>query len=522
MSDREDGDELFEDLDKFFAPIQDVEWPEPGEEEQAPSGDESVEPAREHVDVRAQRESDAPEPQEAASQQARPAFEPTGEGVDFDGVVVRPARQVPGAVAEGGLFEDEPGESGTDWPTERMEIDDVVAEGEAPIEDDEVADVPEQTLESSELPEEEAVEEAAEHFAESVRAGTGFDDPDSPQESVPVVNEFVAQADMTAGPEGEEVTESILADLDSDAGTQPARVGAEGMVGPSWEEPTAVEIGAESEQAPAPRDMPAAFLTGLALAVVALGALAISKGAFAVVAGILVLLAQGELYFVMMKRRLQPATAVGLLTGALVLGGAYFHGEPAMLAMLALGTVGTFVWFMAQPPSQRRRITVSIGFTLLPVVYVSLLAGYALVTLALPQALDGQRLLMSVIALTVVYDMAAFAVGSIYGNRPLAPTISPRKSWEGVIGATLIVIIVAAGLVPIAVDSLGTIPKALGLALVVAVFAPLGDLAESLLKRDLGVKDMGSILPGHGGVLDRIDSLLFVVPAAFLYFRLFL
>jgi phosphatidate cytidylyltransferase len=155
-------------------------------------------------------------------------------------------------------------------------------------------------------------------------------------------------------------------------------------------------------------------------------------------------------------------------------------------------------------------------------VYVSLLAGYALVTLALPQALDGQRLLMTVIALTVVYDMAAFAVGSIYGNRPLAPTISPRKSWEGVIGATLIVIIVAAGLVPIAVDSLDTIPKALGLALVVAVFAPLGDLAESLLKRDLGVKDMGSILPGHGGVLDRIDSLLFVVPAAFLYFRLFL
>jgi phosphatidate cytidylyltransferase len=517
VSDREDGDELFEDLDKFFAPIQDVEWPEPGGDEEDVT-EEPAEPAREHVDVHT-TEALEPGPQEEVAPAA--AFEPTGEGVEFEGVVVRPARQVGEPAGEGGLFEDEPAGAESDWPTERMEVGETSDEDETPTEEEEYVDSAPQP-ESGELPPEEAVEEAAEHFAESVRAGTGFDEPGAAEEPVPVVDEFVTEVDMTIGPEGEEVTETILSDLVEGAEAQPARVGGEGMVGPSWEEPTAVEIGAESEQAPGPRDMPAAFLTGLALAIVALGALAISKGAFAVVAGILVLLAQGELYFVMLKRHLQPATAVGLLTGALVVGGAYFHGEPAMLAMVALGTVATFVWYMAQPSSQRRRVTVSIGFTLLPVVYVPLLAGYALVTLALPPALDGQRLMMTVIALTVVYDMAAFAVGSIYGNRPLAPAISPKKSWEGVIGATLVVIIVAAGLVPIAVDSLDTIPKALGLALVVAVFAPLGDLAESMLKRDLGVKDMGSILPGHGGVLDRIDSLLFVAPAAFLYFRLFL
>ena len=77
------------------------------------------------------------------------------------------------------------------------------------------------------------------------------------------------------------------------------------------------------------------------------------------------------------------------------------------------------------------------------------------------------------------------------------------------------------GLAP-AVELLDTIPRAVGLAVVVALFAPLGDLAESLVKRDLGIKDMGSILPGHGGVLDRIDAMLFVAPAAFLYLRLIL
>ncbi|MBI2238684.1 MAG: phosphatidate cytidylyltransferase, partial [Actinobacteria bacterium] len=112
--------------------------------------------------------------------------------------------------------------------------------------------------------------------------------------------------------------------------------------------------------------------------------------------------------------------------------------------------------------------------------------------------------------------------GYFWGSRPFAPTVSPKKSWEGAIGATLVVIAVSVGIVANYVDSLNDVTNAVALAALVAILAPLGDLAESLLKRDLGVKDMGSVLPGHGGVLDRIDSVLFVAPAAFMFLRVIL
>jgi phosphatidate cytidylyltransferase len=319
------------------------------------------------------------------------------------------------------------------------------------------------------------------------------------------------------------VEQEILADLEEPAAPRTVRVGREGLGGPSWQEPTAVEVGGlEAEARPPARDVPAAFLTGLVLAALAIGSLAVSKTAFAVVAAILVLVAQGELYAVMHRRHLHPATAVGLITGGLVLAAGYAKGEAAMLAMLGLGTIAVYLWYMAAPASARRDVTTSVALTMFPVVYVALLAGYALTTLALPTPPDGRALLLAVLGLTFVYDTAAFVVGYFWGSRPLAPTVSPKKSWEGAIGATLVVIAVSVGIVASAVPALEPVGRSVGLGIVVAVFAPLGDLAESLLKRDLGVKDMGSILPGHGGVLDRIDSVLFVAPAALVFFRLVL
>jgi phosphatidate cytidylyltransferase len=263
-------------------------------------------------------------------------------------------------------------------------------------------------------------------------------------------------------------------------------------------------------------------MTGVVLAGVAVASLLVGETAFAIVAAIGVLAAQAELFGVMTKHHLQPATFVGLVTGQLIVWGVFFRGEPAIPAMLALGIVASFLWFMTVPPAHRSHVVQNLGVTALNLLWIPLLAGYLLATLELP---DGRELVIAVIGLTFVFDTAAFFVGSVWGGsfftRPLAPSVSPKKSIEGLVGGALVVVVVSVALIPTGFIELldGRRVEALLLGLAVAAAATLGDLAESLVKRDLGVKDMGNVLPGHGGVLDRIDSLLFVAPAAYLLFR---
>lgn len=554
--DQGNKDELFEDLDKFFAPIQDVEWPEPEAPQEAPPAPEAedrdaddregvAEPQGTDPGVMSESTVLLPEadPESIAPEAPASEFGAGEEGAGSDDILVRPAGEsdvdVSDPTDQGGLVGqgDEP-EPADRWLPESAAVDEGWPGQEEPVDE-----VPQPVLaaddESTEAvadasdPSIEDVEAAADHFAESVRAETGSEEdvamigaaPETATEPMQTVDLSSLDADADASTGGEEVEQSILADLDQPEVAQRTVVvgSGEGLDGPSWQEPTSVEVGADQEGRPdAGRDVPAAFLTGLVLAAIALGSLAIGSGVFAVVASLIALVAMGELYGVMHRRHLQPATAVGLVGGALVLAGAYLHGEAAMAAMLAMTTAAAFLWFMTVPQAHRKNITSSIGVTILPVVYVALLAGYALTTVTLEAPLNGPRLVIDVIVLTFAYDAVAFAVGSGWGSRPLAQTISPKKSWEGSAAATVVVVGVSVVMAALFVPALDTIPRAVGLAIVVAVFAPLGDLAESLIKRDLDVKDMGSILPGHGGVLDRIDSLLFVAPAAFLYFRIFL
>ena len=520
--DKRDGDELFEDLDKFFAPIKDVDWDEP--EQAQPQA-----PHEEHVEVHAPEPPAAGEPAEAAGE---------GEDAWYDTGIIEPIGDA--------LSEPEPAE----LADELVPDDDLVVVGEDEDEDEGFLDAPPVAAGQSDLfaeddgdvgrdeedeaaydeddegvvavlgsPSEEDLEAAAAHFAGSFRA------EDTLQTEPVDVFGGDDGSDLLADLGAEEVEEDILADLHEPAQSpRTVVVGAEGVSGPSWQDVTSVEVGASVERRgpnSGERDVPAAFMTGIVLAGVALAALLVGPGAFATVAVLIVLVAQGELFGVMVKHHHQPATAVGLVAGALMMGGAYFRGEAATPAMFALGVMASFLWFMTVPAQHRTDVLPNLGLTVLNMAWIPLLASYLIATLKLD---DGLVLVAAVLGLTFIYDTAAFLVGSVWGGsffqRPLAPNVSPKKSLEGLIGATLVTVVVSVALVPSFIDAFADKKlDAFLLAIVVAVAATLGDLAESLLKRDMGIKDMGSVLPGHGGILDRIDSLLFVAPAVFLLFR---
>jgi phosphatidate cytidylyltransferase len=118
------------------------------------------------------------------------------------------------------------------------------------------------------------------------------------------------------------------------------------------------------------------------------------------------------------------------------------------------------------------------------------------------------------IVLTVLSDVGGYVAGVLFGKHPMAPTVSPKKSWEGFAGSALFCAVGGAVLLPTLLD--GEIWEGVVCGLAVMLAATLGDLGESMIKRDLGIKDMGSLLPGHGGIMDRLDSLLPAAPVTFL------
>ncbi|MGW4033606.1 phosphatidate cytidylyltransferase [Streptomyces sp. NPDC004838] len=263
------------------------------------------------------------------------------------------------------------------------------------------------------------------------------------------------------------------------------------------------------------RDLRAAIGVGVGLGAVIIASLFVVKAVFVGVIAVAVVVGLWELTSRLEERKQIKAPLVPLAVGgaAMVVAG-YARGPEGAWVATALTALAVLVWRMTEPPEGYLKDVTAGVFA---AFYVPFLATFVAMMLT---ADDGPQRVLTFLVLTVVSDTGAYAVGWRFGKRKLAPRISPGKTWEGLLGA--VGFAMAAGVLCMEfVINDGTWWQGLLLGLAVAASATLGDLGESMIKRDLGIKDMGTLLPGHGGIMDRLDSLLPTAPVVWLLLVVF-
>lgn len=261
------------------------------------------------------------------------------------------------------------------------------------------------------------------------------------------------------------------------------------------------------------RDLPVAIVVGVAMLVAVVASLFIRKEAFAVVAVLAVCAGLWELAQAFTRRAIH-LPLLPLLVGAIgILVSAYTAGPEALFVAFMLTVGGVVVWRVLDGSGQPALRDATAGA--FAAAYLPFLGGFVMLMLAEP---DGASRVMLFILLCVASDVGGYTVGVLLGRHPLAPSVSPKKTWEGLAGSIVLACVVGVVGVQVAFGGEPLVGVVLGLATVVT--ATLGDLAESLLKRDLELKDMGRLVPGHGGLLDRLDSLVLTAPAVYVVLTL--
>ncbi len=372
----------------------------------------------------------------------------------------------------------------------------------------------------------------------------GYDDPWSGEERLgalddrdrPTHDDFFSFADLD---EPVAPGRSVFADVEEDPGYGEPAGGWEDAPGfleepDPYEEPPTRRIATGQRVGRAPggshraprgpggggggvdRDLGQAAVVGAAFLAIAAVMFWIGPSTALILVVAVIGLAVAELYGVLRQAGYHPIPFAGIAGSVGLVIGAYHYGYEAYPTILFLTTAVCLLWYLVGAGSEAP--VMSIGVTLLGVLWVGLFGSFAALMLAVQfgEQDQGIGILMAAILGTVGYDVGGLFVGRSAGRSPLSAA-SPNKTWEGLAGgcaiAFVLVVLLGAVFGLGSVDSFGD-GALVGLA--VAVAAPLGDLCQSLVKRDLGVKDTGSILPGHGGFLDRFDGLLFVLPAVWL------
>ena len=263
------------------------------------------------------------------------------------------------------------------------------------------------------------------------------------------------------------------------------------------------------------RNLRAAIGVGVGLGAVIIASLFVVKAVFVGVVAVAVVVGLWELTSRLSERKEIHAPIIPLAVGgaAMVIAG-YARGAEGAWVAMALTSLAILVWRMTDPPENYLRDVTAGVFA---AFYVPFLATFVSMMLA---AEDGAWRVFVFLVLTVISDTGAYAVGWRFGTHKLAPRISPGKTREGLVGAVTFAMTAGALLMHFLIDD-GQWWQGLLLGLAVATSATLGDLGESMIKRDLGIKDMGKVLPGHGGIMDRLDSLLPTAPVVWLLLVVF-
>ncbi|MEY3615099.1 MAG: putative phosphatidate cytidylyltransferase, partial [Actinomycetota bacterium] len=276
------------------------------------------------------------------------------------------------------------------------------------------------------------------------------------------------------------------------------------------------DTGTQTRQVGADRNLGSAVIVGLVLVVLFVGTSFVSPAA--VMALVIVVLGLAALEFFTQTGKLGAPMVVGVVACLAAPLGAYYMSHLALAMVVVFAFIAGAVTLIGSDDDHSAAV-VSVGTLMLGVVYIGLLGGYAglilrMSTLSASLPNIGTDTLFLAVLAVAANDIGAYFVGSAIGRTPLRESVSPNKTIEGVIGGTIATfcVVVVIGLQS---ETWNSLIEWLLLALVVSIAAPLGDLFESVVKRSLGVKDFGTLLKGHGGVLDRFDGVLFSLPMVY-------
>ncbi|MGA8211324.1 MAG: phosphatidate cytidylyltransferase [Nocardioidaceae bacterium] len=248
------------------------------------------------------------------------------------------------------------------------------------------------------------------------------------------------------------------------------------------------------------RNLPAAIGSAVVLLGAIVASLVLWKPAFMLIVVAAVVVAVWELGQAFGTGEIRLARGPVMVGGVVMVLVAYAFGAPVLVTATAVTALVTMLWRLRGGVAGYVTDVTAAVFT---IVYVPFLGGFVALLLAEDR---GQLAILTFILVTIASDIGGYAVGVLAGRHPMAPVISPKKSWEGFAGSAASCVLVGWLTVHLMLGGDWWVGVALGL--VTVVMATLGDLCESVMKRDLGIKDMSQIIPGHGGLMDRLDSLL--------------